>query len=204
MCCISVVHEALSGVNDQLERRTYSAYSLRSIIDEFKVLYGKLRLTNLAAILLESYFGIATPVSIFNFDDGKSNIYEILAIDTLNFARSARDCSQHEQRCQEIINKETGKTNLRQSTEVAPGTKTWHERLDSKWKDLLSIAAALGTDISTSHDSKRRESNGDTGRKRRPLLLYFPHHTSSISLSCHRTLLLAKRSSQLHLYYLKF
>lgn len=192
MSCISIVHEALSSVNEQLERRTYNAFSLKNVLEDLKISYSKLRLTNLASTLLQSYYGIVNSISISDIENGNATIFEVLAIDTLNFAKSAQDSLQHELRCQQIVNKDIYLKDGR----IPSLQNTWRELSDTKWKDLHSIAVAIENYAVVSSEAThnvRREMNGDKTRKRRPLLLYFPYHMSSVNLCCHRTLLLMKR-----------
>jgi hypothetical protein len=200
MAVVVVVLDTLKAVNDQVERRSFGATSLSRTVAAWET-----KLKQLRVVLLLASRDI-TSLTVDRIDTGKVSIYGLLAVDTLCFTTHAELAGQHEARCAKAtllaLSPPLSTTEKKDAAiSSAMPLVAWGKVADRRWADLFAIAEEENADNALSSPSST-----DTGsplnsqarpakvRRKRPMLLFFPHHNRPTILGAYRSLTFLKRS----------
>lgn len=193
MSVVTIVLETFVTISDQLERRTFAAFSLQNVINDWIKLFCKLRIVEVLRNYDYRYNVNINPTAKFNVytvnnvNKCNVNVFKFLSFDTLNFVNDGEEAVQHELRCLTIFLKKEITEEIYHKNAMPDSSIKIQINYDSKWRDLLSIVY---------NDLGVESSQTQVKKKQKPLLLYFPFHNRSINLSCHRVLVLAETWSQ--------
>ncbi len=177
----AVLLETLSGVHEQIERRTYGADHLRTTLATWELLIKQVRVV----LFLKSrvYRDQPSP-ALFTVDgihDSRLSLHKILAMDTLEFALRANVATEHEMRCKEVYQKRKqsqireggdglNKSQLQTQQEEQPASKSdvllaWGPAADKRWRDLLGVAISEDT---ADHQTQQNSLDSATAMKSTP------------------------------------
>lgn len=197
MSVTALILEVLVAVSDQVERRSYGKYSLVVTIQQWQMLFNKLRVVTFLT------FRSTHLISVDSIDNCTTSIFQTLAEDTLQFSTYADRANEHEHRCQEVFlskSKHNAGTDLRlsDSSSTSNSSNTFHGPLlawgttaDSRWRELLAVAeSSMSTKTAAVNVPGEERSKV---KRARPLLLYFPSHIDSSILGCYRGIILAQK-----------
>ena len=172
----AVLLETLSGVHEQIERRTYGADHLKTTLGTWELLIKQVRVV----LFLKSrvYRDQPSP-ALFTVDgihDSRLSLHKILAMDTLEFALRANVANEHEMRCKEVYlkRKQTrestdglAKSSLQQD-ESQPKSDVllaWGPVADKRWRDILGVAISEDT---ADHQAQQNSLDSATAMKSSP------------------------------------
>jgi hypothetical protein len=69
----------------------------------------------------------------------------------------------------------------------------WGLVADKRWRDIIALAVSEDTLLPTTNVESKIVDKNINQPRRRPLLLYFPHHNQLQFLGAHRSLVLSER-----------
>jgi len=201
-----IVLETLTAVGDQgiypyyyhyyhyyhyyylVERRTYGQCTLKETLASWKSLIGQIRV----ALILTSCSSDIKSVNVDSLHNGRVSIYRFLANDTLSFTLKSDQSVEHESRCQEVFLKRSTSS----SSAAAVSTPTtnvtlsapllaWGSTADARWRELFNESES-GNKNDNKAIGADANSQENTIRKKRPLLLFFPYHNVPLILASYR------------------
>jgi hypothetical protein len=215
----ATVLETLQAVHEQVQRRTMDEINLNKSIECWENLIRQIRVS----LLLQSRTSFDEFIfTVEKLSNGDISMHRLLAIDTLCFVSNAKQAIEHEERCQEVYKSRLSQLNtqvkLDRSREMKESdlnqTKkseillAWGATADSRWRDIISVAASEDAvdDVSTSSVNERTSLSEESDakqstkqqknkhvRRRRPLLLYFPQHYHPLAFGAYRSIILCER-----------